>query len=358
MIVDKVLAVFKKVYRAGEGLKALLFGWIEGIKEAKAPTYYPDYPRKTFIERYWDQLKWIFSRREVNHLYCLYGLDVKGMNDPKDYVDYMRFAHERDDGNYLGGKTSQIVMLRDKLLFSYFADACSIPVPETFAAIDNGSLLVDGKYDSDWSKIENETDYFCKAVNGECASFVKHIADYEDLCTYRQTLNNGVYILQRRVQQHEIMQQFNPYAINTIRIVTAKKGSEVYVFSAVLRLGTEATGYVDNFKQGGLAVGIKEDGTLKKYGYYKPGYSKNPKTDRHPDSNILFEGFQIPYYSEVVELVIRAHGHLNHVQTIGWDVAISPEGPVIVEGNDNWAINLMQGCNGGLRKEWQKLQSK
>ena len=33
---------------------------------------------------------------------------------------------------------------------------------------------------------------------------------------------------------------------------------------------------------------------------------------------------------------------IPEVRTVGWDLAISNEGPVLVEGNDNWGKTTMQ----------------
>ncbi len=41
---------------------------------------------------------------------------------------------------------------------------------------------------------------------------------------------------------------------------------------------------------------------------------------------------------------------LPGMQSVGWDIAIGENGPVFIEGNDNWEINGPQICNGGLKK--------
>ena len=62
-------------------------------------------------------------------------------------------------------------------------------------------------------------------------------------------------------------------------------------------------------------------------------------------------------YREAVELACRAHRSLYGIRTIGWDVAISDNGPVFIEGNDNWEISLNQACDRPLRKDWEEVIS-
>ena len=42
---------------------------------------------------------------------------------------------------------------------------------------------------------------------------------------------------------------------------------------------------------------------------------------------------QLPFWNEVVEMLKRAMEEIPKVAYIGWDVAITPNGPVIIEGN-------------------------
>lgn len=164
-----------------------------------------------------------------------------------------------------------------------------------------------------------------------------------------QSLGDVVYIVQKRLVQHQILGALHPTSVNTLRIVTIKnKKGAVKHLSTVLRIGTGGS-HVDNWAVGGLCVGVGEDGKLGQYGFYKPGFGT--MTNVHPDSGINFRDVTVPYYKEALELCMQFHSQLK-IDSIGWDVAITPDGPAIIEGNDNWEISLMQICNGPL---WQKF---
>jgi hypothetical protein len=68
---------------------------------------------------------------------------------------------------------------------------------------------------------------------------------------------------------------------------------------------------------------------------------KEPE-EYHPVSRVRIEGFEIPYWQEVMELCTRAALHNTKNKSIGWDVAITDAGPSFVEGNHNWCKLLWQ----------------
>ncbi len=53
----------------------------------------------------------------------------------------------------------------------------------------------------------------------------------------------------------------------------------------------------------------------------------------HPISKEKIVGFNVPMFKEAVEMVKEAATVVPEMGYIGWDVAISEKGPVIVEGN-------------------------
>ena len=142
-------------------------------------------------------------------------------------------------------------------------------------------------------------------------------------------------------------------AINTCRICTLYDGNEVKLLSSVLRVGTSDSVPVDNWAHGGISVGVNEDGRLVDYGVYKPGYGG--RAYEHPDTHVRFSEFVIPEFNKAVELCKHAHLLMREIPAIGWDIAITPEGPTIIEGNDNWEIGGPQDMEGGLKQRWNKM---
>ena len=327
----------------------------EAKRCALAPSYYPEEKLKSENNRIAENLEWAKKYGEPNEFYTLYGLDRIG-SKPEEFMDYWHFMVSRNIVNHMGQLQSQIMILRDKFMFYKYMKSYNFPVPEVFAIWKKGKLYDVNLNESFWSNLEKRTDYFVKSIDGECASFVKHISNFEELTRIKEEFEkDGSYIFQESVIQSKEMDVLNPNAINTYRIVTINKDSKTYLLTSLLRVGTEKSGNVDNWAAGGLAIGITKNGYLKEYGFYKPIYGT--KIDIHPDTKIKFSEFQAPGYQEAIKLACRAHSTLYGIRAIGWDVAISDDGPVLIEGNDNWEISLNQACDRPLRKDWEEVIS-
>ena len=226
------------------------------FRYAMADSYFPEEQRKNVMIRIWENVIWVLKYHRANGFYNLYGLDVKGKGS-KEYIDEKSFWKKLRKLNYSSGLTSQICLLRDKFLFFKYMKENELPVPEVFGVIKDGKLFTNDLCEQPLNMLENETDYFIKDVDGECASFVKHIAEYSDLKNVLEKIKTGFYILQRSVHQSEKMNEINPKSINTLRIVTVNSNGKIKVLSSLLRVGTSETGNVDNWAAGGLAIGIE-----------------------------------------------------------------------------------------------------
>ena len=61
-----------------------------------------------------------------------------------------------------------------------------------------------------------------------------------------------------------------------------------------------------------------------------------------PSSGITIRGFQLPDWDKAVDMVKRAAAIIPELGYIGWDVAFTPDGPILVEGNISPGTNGMQ----------------
>ncbi len=57
---------------------------------------------------------------------------------------------------------------------------------------------------------------------------------------------------------------------------------------------------------------------------------------QHPNTGQNIEGFHVPLWDQACTLVRQAAVRFLPIRTIGWDVALTPTDPVIVEGNVWW----------------------
>lgn len=338
------------------------------------PTYYPEMERKSKREMWWENFVWLCKNSEVNELYTSFGMDIKDFREAKDFIPHREFCRIRNQGNQQEiqsdtGDYNYIVLLRDKYLFaSYLSTTIGEEyIVPTVALISQGkAYMAREKVWADPLELLTEGSRLVyKVVDGECAEGVMLVEVQEGRVLaegkshtkeeFLAGLTGRRYLVQQVVEQHEAIRHFGTKSVNTIRVVTIKgRSGAVNLFAAFLRLGVSADSFVDNRAVGGLGVGINlETGTLMRYGF--PHDAFGVKVEEHPLSHIKFEGYQLPFWKEAVELVCHAHRQFYEIQSIGWDVVLTEKGPVLLEGNDDWEISGPQDTNGGLKKKWEEL---
>lgn len=156
------------------------------------------------------------------------------------------------------------------------------------------------------------------------------------------------YVFQQRVNQHSELNRLNPYSLNTIRFDTfIDKEGNVEIISGFLKMSTNYLP-VDNNMSGGCGVGIDLDsGQLRKHGYSKIKMSGVGILTEHPVTGVKFENFVVPMIREAKELAIKAARLMPGLRMVGWDVGITEDGPVLIEGNSDYGVNSNDLMNGG-----------
>ena len=325
-------------------------------------TYYPQSRRKSRLHICWDNLRWMLKHREINHFYYFYGCDRLEGPNPFDYVSKKKFIRRRDGINAkgrIGDKTVNYnCLLQDKFIFSQYLTSLNFPTPHVYGVTDKKTVhWIHPMKIFSWEDFtqQHTGSFFIKDILGERAErvFLLELQPGSLMLGGRQITLSGLKkkiglknILQERIYQHEFLYKINPHSVNTVRIVTVRSGDQFQPLSAMLRLGVKNTA-CDNLATGGVAVGLKiGTGQLLPQGIFKPGFGK--WAVRHPETGFLFEGAKVPYFKEAVEMACSLHRYFYGIHSIGWDVAITPSGPVFLEGNNSWEIPTLQVFDKGL----------
>jgi len=312
----------------------------------------------------------IWKYGDTEKFYYAYGFDRKNMSRKKVMNEYIineqAFLQRIKYRNYHihKGMWSARAIVSDKFYFFLFLKSLGIPTPMILYYTRNGKLFygVGDKTISEENSIETvfeqELDGFAKPFGGQMGTgafslsiqnktvFVNNQPTTKE--NVLKTITNTNYIIQERVVQHPLMNKLCSTSLNTIRMITLiTEDEEIIVVRAGARIGREGN-VVDNTSKGGMMVGIDlNTGRLMKKGFIKPGYGT--VVTQHPDNGLVFEGFEIPYFKEAVELAKELHSKLYRIHSVGWDIAITPNGPMFIEGNSIWEIGLIQATMGGLK---------
>ena len=153
------------------------------------------------------------------------------------------------------------------------------------------------------------------------------------------------YLLQEVARQNEALSTLNPSSLNTIRCLTyLDRGGNAHVMGATLRLGA-GTMVVDNASSGGLFCGID----INRGCLFATGINKAEDTfTQHPTTGVVFKDYALPDVERVFEMCTRCHEAIGHPMTVGWDVAMAPDGPMLLEGNPRWMAKLHTQVDPGV----------
>lgn len=324
---------------------------------------------KSVWQIYCDLIAWSVKYKTINKFYYYFQLYKKDRKIA-DYLPYSEFRIMRDGFNAKKSenkKFNYLCLLRDKYLFEMIMQNLNIPTPRNsyyWNSCEEIKDLLNKKNISFDELLTKSFDGFLKSVSGEEGDgvFAIEISNNKILLDNKNIslLNlknqfNGSYILQKRIIQHKQIAKIYSGSVNTIRIITFFHKNKIEVFDSFLRIGVDGINK-DNLSQGGILVAIDfKTAKLEEKGYIRNNLLLKTVTE-HPDTKVSFDGYKIPFYTEAVDLVKKAHAGIGKIHSIGWDVAITESGPELLEGNDNWSILSPQTHrNYGIRKEISKF---
>lgn len=152
------------------------------------------------------------------------------------------------------------------------------------------------------------------------------------------------FLLEELIRQGDEVAKFYPTSVNTIRYNTFYHQNKVTRLQAVFRIGRGGS-LVDNATSGGLySLVDTETGRI-----LNPARSfKGELFANHPDTGVLLPGATLPRWGELNELLERLARVIPEQKQVGWDLAYSKDGWVMVEANVKPALQRFD-MNHGLR---------
>ena len=339
-------------------------------------SYYPECELKSELIIFWDQFLYILKYGEINKNYFIFGFDRKSKNNFNEYVPWLTFTHARNKNNQLPKKpvydfNNDVCLVRDKFVFEAYCRSIGINTPLNIGLVNKGKFysISEKSYKTIESITELNISAFCKKnisygggmnrnifklmINDGSIYINNELSDLKNLI---DIFGNDHWIIQHSIKnQTEAYARFHPHSINTTRIVTVQHKGEVKVLCAFFRMGVNGR-HTDNWSSGGILCGIDiNDGKLEKWGLFKPGYGT--KSLYHPNSEIVFEGYKLPDWEEMVQYVKKAHSLFYGIHSIGWDVVVTEDGIMLIEGNDNWETVFTQFYK-GAKSDFEKYFDK
>jgi len=302
--------------------------------------------------RGWTRAVWCLRNGFLPMSYDLYSL---GTNDPREYLS----DREREMSWVLNWPYAGI--LDDKLGFDSVLRQAGAPTPELRALVLGGRLApLDPRSvgaDRGWwreqldrlgrlvlkpiwggggtgIRVLERSDGGC-LMNGEPLS-------YDELEARVARLDR--YVVSTFAQQAAYAQAVFPGSANTIRVLTMHDEQRVpFIAGAAHRFGsTRSRAPVDNTSAGGLSAGVDlEGGTLTtavRLLHHQPA----ERHDRHPDTGAQITGTRVANWDRICGGILAVARRLPFLPYIGWDVVATDDGFLVIEGNKQNDVQLLQ----------------
>lgn len=273
-----------------------------------------------------------------------------------DFFFYNLFLPYYDSNKYE-------ILLEDKNITEQLFKSLNIAQPKTIIKLINNHVftgelmetsLSDVKSDLLGSKCEK---IFLKPVDGKGGYGIRvfHRDESGEYITkneekfdrkFLSTIADKDYIAQEAIKQQGYLNDIYPDSVNTFRIATENLKGNIRIVCAVLRIGRGGK-EVDNASQGGML--LKIDISTGKTGNY--AITEMGETfDKHPDTDFVFQDFNLAHWDQIERFVIESARKLPNFTYLGWDIADSVEGPIAIEANLGFGLDLYQVTLGGLKE--------
>ncbi len=271
--------------------------------------------------------------------------------------------------NYFCNDLSWRVVAEDKLLFASYFRGLGFPVGNItaiyhkFRAFGSVPAFHEPERLKEFLRTQINYPVFCKPVSGNNGIGAFRLEDF-DRTSNEIVVNNGLrvsldefvsyvmsfssgYLFQELLRPHGAIREICGESLATVRLVVLLSDTGPEIIRSVLKIPCGAN-VVDNFSHGshGNLVGAvnAESGCVERV---VQGIGPDQVGIQfHPDTNRSIQDFTIPYWSDVKSLCLAAAIALPGMRTQAWDIAVCPDGPVLVEANFDGDYGLIQWAFG------------
>ena len=270
--------------------------------------------------------------------------DFLGLNEQHFYLDllnplkYMSLARNK----YVAHKMLENTGIRTSELFCYYQPEARYTV-NTECAGDLAGVLHILKAKGVQSCVIKTTE----SSHGDNVWVIKNIGYQDDDAimtrfdgqelTLSSVLGEEALIFESVVRQTDQFAAFNESSVNTVRFMTALyPDGSAKVIATFIKIG-RAGRCVDNAGGGGnvdVCVDV-ETGEIR-HAIQFDGWRNVKDIDSHPDSGAQLNGVLLENWESVKAEVTRFQQAFPYCKVAGWDIALTDEGPVVIEINDFW----------------------
>lgn len=280
----------------------------------------------------------LHSKTGKSRIYFIWDIFICGIKYGAGYVDYDLFEMynltpaQRNTYITRGRNNALVKKYNDPKFFHYFEN--KIEFNTLFSKyIHRDWISADESEEKVVEFISKRDVLITKPVDGACGKGIQKIvvSDYPDAQNIYTKFKNvdQRLLIEDLIIQHPKVNEIYPLAVNTLRVVTIHHNGKTKIICTYFRIGNNSN-FVDNFNSAGMVAPVDEFTGIVK----DKAIDKNKTLyEVHPLSGTLIKGFRFPYWDEAMDLVRKASEVVPQMGYVGWDLAFTPDGPCIVEGN-------------------------
>ena len=234
-------------------------------------------------------------------------------------------------------------ILKDKNFLYEIAKFANVKVPKRYFYSINSIF-----FDSD-NKIVSK-DKFYESISNLGEAFIKpteiYNAGYAKNCRLINVLNgidsysrtnikdiikknyNNDFVVQEKIVCHKSISDIYPKSVNTIALSTIILNGEIKVMKPLLKVGLNGQEIsFGGFRNKGLMIPIKEDGTL-----YDKAYciNENKYYLKHPDTGVIFKNYKLENFHKILYEAKKIQSCIPWIPFCGMDFVIDKHGESIV----------------------------
>ena len=292
-----------------------------------------------------------------------------GLNEQRYYLDYLNplkyFSLARN--KYMAHKILENTGVRKSILYCYYMPEARF-ISSDESASDIMGVICILKQKNVQSCVIKTTE----SSHGDNVWVINAIKYQENdaemkrfdgkIIKLSEVLGKEPLIFESVVHQTKQFSAFNESSVNTVRFMTTLwPDGSARIIATFIKIG-RAGRCVDNAGGGGnVDVCVDTESGEIKYAIQYDGWRKIKDIEKHPDSENQLNGVVVENWQSIKEEVKKFQQAFPYCKAAGWDIAITDEGPVVIEVNDFWDRTGQYFIRKGWRDEirdcylaWQK----
>ena len=282
-----------------------------------------------------------------------------GLNEQRFYLDYLNPVkyYSLARNKYLAHKMLEDTGVRKSELYCYYQPEARFISSNEKASDREGVLriLKNKKVQSCVIKTTESSHgdnvWVINAIEFRDDDAVMMRFDGESLLL-SSILGKEALIFESVVKQTKQFAAFNESSVNTVRFMTTLyPDGSARVIATFIKIG-RAGKCVDNAGGGGnVDVCVDTETGEVKYAIQYDGWRNIKEIEKHPDSGNQLNGVMIENWQAIKEEVRKFQQAFPYCKAAGWDIAITDDGPVVIEVNDFWDRTGQYFIRRGWRNE-------